>query len=87
MKPKKSKSFKNDLIMDKESGKLLFRGVPIDQMLSYPLAVAALVLGVSYTSLWRKVSLGHLSMSAGKLISRSEIDRYLAEKIKPENAA
>jgi hypothetical protein len=55
-------------------------------MLAYLLNIAAKILGVSYTTIWREVSLGRLSMSGTKLTSRQEIDRYLAAKIKPSNA-
>lgn len=69
------------------TGKMTYRGIPVDQMASYPLWLAALVMGISYTKLWRLVSLGDLKMSPGKLISRAEVDRFLECAVPAANAA
>lgn len=58
---------------------LHYNGIPVREMLAYPLPVAMRLLGVSRTTLWREINLGRLKQTRLKLIPRVEIDRYLAE--------
>lgn len=56
---------------------LIFRGVPVKEMLAYPIALAAVLVGKSYWTLRREVHLGRLHQSPGAVIAREELDRYL----------
>jgi len=61
-----------------ENGSLFFRGMPVEAMRSYPLGVAAALLGIGYTSFWKLVKLGRIRVD-GRRVFRSELDRYEQE--------
>lgn len=61
-----------------ESYRLLFRGVPVGDMLAFPVGLAAQLMGVCYNTLWREVKRKRIKMTPLKLIPRAELDRYLA---------
>lgn len=61
-------------------GRLYYQGVPVSEMLAYPMCVARLLMGVSETSLWRIVNENRIRVTPLKRISRKELDRYLEEE-------
>lgn len=61
----------------REGDILIFRGVPVREMLAYPIQIAAVLLGISYWTLRRQVQLGWLRQSPRAMISRAELLRYL----------
>lgn len=60
-----------------DSSPLIYNGVPVREMVAFPLKLAALIVGKEYKFVYRKVRSGDLKMSPGKLISRVELERFL----------
>lgn len=58
-------------------GRLYLRGVPVSEMLAFPMPVARLLLGISESTLWREVQMNKIKTTPLRLISRKEIERYL----------
>ncbi len=57
-------------------------GIPLRDRLAYTLQEAAALCGVSYISVWRLVKRGKIRTCGHlrhKLVSRSELERFLAE--------
>ena len=51
--------------LSRDGETLFFRGVPVKEMLAYPIALAAVLIGKSYWTLRREVHLGPLASSLG----------------------
>ena len=49
--------------LSRDGETLFFRGVPVKEMLAYPIALAAVLIGKSYWTLRREVHLGPLASS------------------------
>jgi hypothetical protein len=62
-----------------ENSPAMYRGFPVREMITFPIGLAAQLLGLSRVSIWRKVRLGKLKMNSSKLISREELLRFAAE--------
>jgi predicted DNA-binding transcriptional regulator AlpA len=60
---------------------LVWKGVPVREMLAVPLDVACQLLGIGRTSLWKEMKLGRIRKTRLNTVPRSEIDRWLAEAI------
>jgi hypothetical protein len=60
---------------------LMWKGVPVREMLAVPLAIACKLLGMGRTSLWKEISLGRIRKTPMNTIPRTELERYLAESI------
>jgi hypothetical protein len=59
----------------------MWKGVPVREMSAYPLTVACKLLGISRTTLWRQIALGHLRKTPRNLIPRFELERYLKDRL------
>jgi len=68
---------KKDLVV--ENGALLYQGIPVDEMLAYPVWLAARRAGCSYDTIWRARRNGQLKANAFGLIPRAELLRWLNE--------
>jgi hypothetical protein len=60
-----------------ENGVLLYKGTPVRDMVALPLRVAAKIIGISETTLYKEIGLKRLRTTSLKLIPRTELDRYL----------
>jgi predicted site-specific integrase-resolvase len=60
---------------------MIWKGIPVREMLAYPLTVVQQLLGVSRTTLWREIRLGRLKTTTLKRIPKFELERYLAEQL------
>lgn len=70
--------------LSREGSVLMFNGVPVDAMLAYPARVARVLLGVSRWTFKRAVDRGDLKLSPLRLVSKQELERFLAgEKRRP----
>ncbi len=56
---------------------LLWHGVPVREMLAYPLPLVALLLGVHRQTIYREIARGRLTRTPLGLVSRDELARYL----------
>ena len=62
-----------------ENSPAMYRGFPVREMMTFPIGLAAQLLGFSRVSIWRKVRMGQLKMNSSKRISREELLRFAAE--------
>jgi len=56
---------------------LMWKGVPVREMLAVPLAVACQLLGIGRTSLWKEISIGRIRKTPLNTIAKAELERYL----------
>ena len=66
-----------------EGSVLLYDGIPVQDMLAYPVAVAAALIGVCYETFRTEVEAKRIRMTPLKLVPRSEIQRYLDAQLPP----
>ncbi len=57
-------------------GGMTFKGIPVQNVLSFPLMMAAKMLGMSYRTLRRKIIRGEIQMNKARRISKVEMERY-----------
>ena len=62
-----------------ENSPWTYHGVPVREMHAYPLELAARLIGVTYQTLHKWIEMDEIRMSPGKLISRVELERFLAK--------
>ncbi len=62
--------------LTRENGVLIYHGIPVKDMLAFPLQLAAMLLGLGYTTFWKEIKLGHIRVGPRKLVSRAELKRY-----------
>ncbi len=67
--------------LTRENGALVYQGILVREMLAYPLGLAALLVGLSYTTFWKEVKLGRIRVTPRKLVSRAELERYLESQL------
>jgi hypothetical protein len=60
-----------------------WNGAPVCEMFAYPVTLAAKLLGMGRTSLWKEIQLGKIRKTSKNTIPRSEIERYLAAELEP----
>lgn len=65
--------------LTREGTDLFYRGTPVTALDAYPLGLAAVLLGMSYTTFWKEVKLGRIRVGKRKRVSRAEIERYLSD--------
>jgi hypothetical protein len=59
---------------------LMWRGIPVGDMLAFPSGLAARLIGVSRSTFWRDVKLGKIRQQRHGLVTRDELLRYLREE-------
>lgn len=68
------------LSKDEESGRLVFRGIQVSEMLAYPITLAALLIGKSRGTIWRATARGDLASKNG-LVSKEALQQYAGFQI------
>jgi hypothetical protein len=59
-------------------GTLRYRGMPVEQMMAYPISLAARLCGMCYDTMREKIDRGHVGLVPGtKLVSRESLERFL----------
>ena len=73
-----------------EHGHLLFLNFPLEHMVGYPLNLAAKLLGMDRSTLWREKVRGNIKVAPSGLISKVELERYagvpITEKAKQQES-
>ncbi len=56
---------------------LCYGEMPVENLIGYPIGLAARVVSCSRNTLWRAVKLGKLRQNSAGLISRTELERWM----------
>ena len=56
---------------------MLYKGVPVRDMIALPVHVAAILIGRSRWTVWRAIASGKLKVQ-GRTVLRSELERWLS---------
>ena len=65
-------------------GTLVYRGLPVSQMLAYPIQLVGLLIGRSRYTIWRAIAAGHLRVTKERTVLRTELERWLTVEPAPK---